>query len=93
MHEYFGSGTYEVKIASSGEIIPISEGHTMLEALRMAGIDIPSSCEGGVCLDCKTRYLAGQPVHRDITLPRNQRSEYLTPCVSGCEGGRITLDI
>lgn len=97
--EHFGADgagsdpAYEVEIASSGQIIPVSEGHTMLEALRMAGVDVPASCEGGICLDCKTRYLSGTPNHRDITLPKSERGEYLTPCVSGCDGGRITLDL
>lgn len=97
--EYFGAATaagdpaYEVRIASTGQIIAVPEGHSMLEALRIAGVDIPASCEGGVCLDCKTRYLSGIPVHRELTMAKAERSEYLTPCVSGCEGGRITLDL
>ncbi len=88
-----GDPAYEVEIASSGQIVPVPEGHTMLEALRMAGVEVPASCEGGVCLDCKTRYLSGTPIHRELTMPKSERGEYLTPCVSGCEGGRITLDL
>lgn len=97
--EHFGAEnlgadpTYEVEIASTGQVIPVPEGHTMLEALRMAEVDVPASCEGGICLDCKTRYLEGTPVHRDITMPKQDRADYLTPCVSGCDGGRIKLDL
>lgn len=88
-----GDPAYEVEIASTGQIVPVPEGHTMLEALRAAGLEVPASCEGGVCLDCKTRYLSGTPVHRELTMPKSERSTYLTPCVSGCDGGRITLDL
>ncbi len=88
-----GDPAYEVEIASTGQVVPVPEDYTMLEALRMAGVDVPASCEGGVCLDCKTRYLAGAPIHRELTMPKSERGEYLTPCVSGCEGGRITLDL
>lgn len=88
-----GDPAYEVEIASTGQIVPVPEGHTMLEALRAAGLDIPASCEGGICLDCKTRYISGTPIHRELTMPKSERSEYLTPCVSGCEDGRITLDL
>lgn len=88
-----GDPAYEVEIASTGQIVAVPEGHTMLEALRMADVEVPASCEGGVCLDCKTRYLSGTPVHRDVAMPNSERGEYLTPCVSGCDGGKITLDL
>ena len=83
--EYFGAHgaggdpAYEVEIASTGQIVPVPEGHTMLESLRMADIEVPASCEGGVCLDCKTRYLSGTPIHRELTMPKSERGEYLTP--------------
>jgi hypothetical protein len=52
-----------------------------------------ASCEGGVCLECKTRYLAGTPIHRDLTLPAAERGQFLTPCVSGCSGEKLVLDL
>lgn len=97
--EHFGQNVdpfqkaYEVKIASSGQIVPVSAGQTMLDALRQAEIDVPASCEAGICLDCKTRYLDGAPDHKDILLPKAERATHLTPCVSGCRGERITLDL
>ncbi|WP_118135489.1 PDR/VanB family oxidoreductase [Oceanicella sp. SM1341] len=97
--ELFGAGeatghtAYEVELARSGAVIPVAAGETMLEALRGAGLDIPSSCEAGVCLECRTRYLAGTPEHRDLAMPAADRHAWLTPCVSGCAGGRIVLDL
>lgn len=97
--EHFGQNAdpgqlaYEVEIASSGAVIPVSAGQTMLDALRLAEVEIPASCEGGICLECKTRYIKGTAEHRDILLTTEDRREYLTPCVSGCQGDRITLDL
>lgn len=35
------------------------EGHSILKAARQAGIDVPSSCSGGVCLSCQAEILEG----------------------------------
>jgi vanillate O-demethylase ferredoxin subunit len=84
---------YEVVLARSGRAIPVARGETMLQALRVAGVDMPASCEGGVCLECKTRYLEGAPMHRDLVMPAAERGQYLTPCVSGCASERLVLDL
>lgn len=84
---------YAVELARSGRLIVVPRGQTMLSALREAGVEMNASCEGGVCLECKTRYLAGSPIHRDLTLPAAERREFLTPCVSGCSGERLLLDL
>ena len=96
--EYFGATqeadtAYEVELARSGRVISVPEGQTMLQALRAADVDIAASCEAGICLDCKTRWLQGAPVHRELTMPKAERREWITPCVSGCEGGKIVLDL
>ncbi len=98
--EYFGSaacgptGTdYEVELGRSGVVVPVVRGQSMLVALRAAGVEVEASCEAGVCLACKTPYLSGTPVHRDLIMTSDDRQSYITPCVSGCAGGRIVLDI
>lgn len=84
---------YEVHLARTGRTLPVAAGQTMLEALRAAGVEVSASCEAGVCLNCKTRYLSGTPLHRDLALPDAERATHLTPCVSGCAGSAITLDL
>jgi ferredoxin-NADP reductase len=97
--EFFGSApscgqtAYEVRLARSERVIPVPPGETMLNALREAGVDVPSSCEGGVCLECKTRFLDGMPVHRDLVMSAADRRQFLTPCVSGCAGSQLVLDL
>ena len=82
-----------MRLVRSGRTIPVAPGETMLNALREAGVDVPSSCEGGVCLECKTRFLDGMPVHRDLVMSAADRRQYLTPCVSGCAGAQLVLDL
>lgn len=96
--EHFGGETgidpaYEVVLARSGQVVPVAPGQTMLQALRAADIDVPASCEGGVCLDCKCRWTNGTPTHRDLTMPERDRDAWITPCVSGSASARLTLDL
>ncbi|MBK0329464.1 oxidoreductase [Rhodobacteraceae bacterium F11138] len=96
--EHFGIAAgvdpaYEVLLARSGQVVPVAPGQTMLQALRAADVHVPASCEGGVCLDCKCRWLEGTPIHRELTMPLDDRKEWITPCVSGSAGPRLTLDL
>lgn len=96
--EHFGVAAgadpaYEVVLARSGRTIPVAPGQTMLQALRAADVDLPASCEGGVCLECKCRWLEGTPIHRELTMDKRDRDEWITPCVSGSAGPSITLDL
>jgi ferredoxin len=98
-HEAFGvedmgqEAAYRVELARSGAVVDVPPGQTMLHALRQNGVEIDASCEGGVCLECKTRFLEGTPIHRDLAMKPEDRAEYITPCVSGCAGERIVLDL
>lgn len=84
---------YTVVLGRSGCRVPVRPGQSMLSALRHAGVEMPSSCEAGVCLECKTRYTEGEILHRDLVMSPADRTVYLTPCVSGCQSDTVTLDI
>ncbi len=84
---------YEVVLEKSGCVVKVPKGQTMLGALRLADIDIPASCEGGICLECKTRYLEGSPIHRDLVMQSVEREKFVTPCVSGCASEKLILDL
>ncbi len=44
-----------------------NNGHeSLLDTLRRAGIEVPTSCENGVCATCKGRILAGSVNYPDI---------------------------
>ena len=84
---------YEVVLEKSGRVIPVPMGQTMLGALRIAGVKVPASCEGGICLECKTRYLGGSPIHRDLVMSADDRKDFITPCVSACASEKLVLDL
>ncbi|GGB54798.1 iron-sulfur protein [Tistrella bauzanensis] len=84
---------YVVDLARSGGSVEVAVGQTMLDALRQAGVEIEASCHAGVCTSCKTRYLAGSPLHKDLVMSPADRREFVTPCVSEVMGARIVLDL
>src|SRR5262245_36068030 len=85
-----GNTRFEVEIASSGQIIVVAEDQTVAQALAAAGIDLPISCEQGVCGTCLTRVISGEPDHRDIYLSSDEHAanDQFTPCCSRAKSAR-----
>lgn len=90
-----GDGSFEVEIKSTGEVITIPADRSVLHVLEEAGIDIPVSCEEGVCGTCLTRVLAGVPDHRDLFMTDEEHAlnNQFTPCCSRAKSGRLVLDL
>ena len=86
---------FAVKLASSGRIIAVPKDKTVVEVLAEAGIEIPMSCEQGVCGSCLTRVLEGEPDHKDIYLsPQEQaKNDQFTPCCSRSKSAVLVLDL
>jgi ferredoxin-NADP reductase len=84
---------YTLVLARSGTEIPVGAGQTMLAALEDFGIDVSSSCCGGICGACKVGWVEGKPVHRDRVLSPYERERYLMACVAGSESERLVLDL
>jgi vanillate O-demethylase ferredoxin subunit len=86
---------FDIRIASSGAMVHVDKGITALAALAAHGIDLPSSCEQGVCGTCVTRVVDGVPDHRDHFLTAEQRASnaQFTPCCSRSCSPVITLDL
>lgn len=100
--EYFKSnvesateGGFKVVLARSGITLPVKSGETILQAVLAAGVDVPSSCEEGVCGSCETRVLAGEPDHRDLILSDQEKKAGRTMmiCCSGSKSASLTLDL
>lgn len=89
------SDSFEVQIASTGEILTVGAETTVAEALIAIGIDIPLSCEQGICGTCATRILEGIPDHRDsyFTDEEQRGNNIFTPCCSRAKTARLVLDI
>jgi vanillate O-demethylase ferredoxin subunit len=86
---------FQIKLACSGRIIDVTSQQTAVEALQACGVDIPTSCEQGVCGTCVTRVLSGEPDHRDSYLTDEERAanDQFLPCCSRSKTAMLTLDL
>ncbi|MDP3874864.1 MAG: PDR/VanB family oxidoreductase [Methyloversatilis sp.] len=89
------AGSFDVKIASSGRIVPVAADQTVLAALASAGVELPFSCEQGVCGTCLTRVIEGEPDHRDafLTDVEKARNDQFLPCCSRARSPMLVLDL
>jgi vanillate O-demethylase ferredoxin subunit len=90
-----GDQAFEVQLASSGRVVVVPAGQSVVQALAAAGIEVLTSCEQGVCGTCLTRVLDGQPEHRDQYLtPEEQAAcDQFLPCCSRARSPRLVLDL
>ncbi|CRM38063.1 Phenoxybenzoate dioxygenase subunit beta [Pseudomonas sp. 37 R 15] len=88
-------GSFEMLIASTGGVIKVGADETALQALLKNGIEVPASCEEGVCGTCLTRILEGTPEHRDmyLTTAEREKGDQFTPCCSRSKTPRLVLDL
>lgn len=86
---------YEVELRRSGITLTVDPGKPLIDAVRAAGVTVPSSCREGVCASCETPVLAGQVVHRDSVLTAEERAADNTMmlCVSAAASSRLVLDL
>jgi len=99
---FFGDGLIEdtgsefsVECAQSRTKVQVSSDDSILAALARVGIEVPSSCEEGVCGSCETAVLAGEPDHRDFVLSDDERKANGTMmiCVGRSFSKALVLDI
>ncbi|MEP5762026.1 MAG: cytochrome P450/oxidoreductase [Litoreibacter sp.] len=99
--EHFGAeidvdgDPFEVVAQLSGISVQVGPNQTILEALNMAGISVPTSCQNGVCGSCLTPVLAGKPDHRDLVLTDIEKSanDRIAVCCSRSNSPRLVLDL
>ena len=80
------SNTYTVEIHHQGntQTIEVPEDQKVLVAAREAGIDLPISCEAGVCTSCAGKLFEGEVEQSDGMglSPELQGEGYALLCVS-----------
>ena len=88
-------GGFTVKLARSGRELNVQPGRSLLQVLLDAGVDIPFSCEEGICGSCETRVLEGVPDHRDAILSEEERAagKTMMVCCSGSKTACLVLDL
>jgi len=86
---------FYVEIKRTGQIVLVPHDKTVVQALAEIGVDIPVSCEQGVCATCLTNIVEGVPDHRDLILTRDEQAsnKLFTPCVSRAKSDILVLDL
>ena len=82
-----------IEILSTGQKISLTRAESIIDALARMGIEVPTSCQSGLCGTCKTRYISGDVEHGDCILSEAEHEEYLTPCISHIKSGTLVLDL
>jgi phthalate 4,5-dioxygenase reductase subunit len=83
---------FRIRLATSGDVVDVPVGTTILEALRAHGLDVPSSCESGTCGTCRTRLIAGEADHRDLVLAEHEHADSIMVCVSRAKSDELVID-
>ncbi len=101
--EYFGSAPvmrsgdqpFTVQLARLGASVEVESRETIVQALARIGVEIPVSCEQGVCGTCLTRVCDGIPHHRDTYLLDHEKdaNDQILPCCSRAKSDVLVLDL
>ena len=89
------SGSFEVVCQASGVTLTVPPDKTVLATLHDAGIEVPCSCEQGICGTCEVRVLGGEVDHRDSIQSQTERAanQSMMVCVSRARSPQLLLDI
>jgi ferredoxin-NADP reductase len=84
---------FRVRLAQSGGEYDVPAGETIINVLRRHGVETRTSCELGYCGACLTRYLDGEPDHRDPILGDRARETHMLICCSRARSPLLVLDL
>lgn len=84
---------FRVKLERSGLDLEVPSGKTIVDVLREHHVFIETSCQEGYCGTCLTRYIAGEPEHRDSVLDDDDRKEFVLVCCARSKSPVLTLDL
>ncbi|MGB1010792.1 MAG: cytochrome P450/oxidoreductase [Thiolinea sp.] len=99
--EHFGAeistegDVFTVETQRSGVSFNVAPGETIAAKLLEQGIDVPMSCQSGVCGTCLTRVIKGTPDHRDLVLNDLEKAsnQQIAVCCSRSKSKTLVLDL
>lgn len=93
--DHANDGAFTVELAASGRTCQVPADKSVLEVLLAAGVDLPFSCEAGICGTCLTRVVSGTPDHRDSFLTDAEKAagDQFMPCCSRSSTPVLVLDL
>jgi vanillate O-demethylase ferredoxin subunit len=87
------AGSFEVLLARRGIRLQVLPEQTIVRAIELAGLRVPTSCLAGLCGSCKTGYLQGEVEHLDYILSDEEHQHCMTLCVSRARSPLLVLDL
>ncbi|PLC04979.1 oxidoreductase [Variovorax sp. RO1] len=101
--EYFAAPTgtaaattglpFTLKLARRGIEVPVAADQTAVDALHEVGIDIPVSCQQGLCGTCVVEGDGEGAEHRDFCLTGTERRTKVALCCSRAKGLDLVLQL
>jgi vanillate O-demethylase ferredoxin subunit len=90
-----GLDSFDVQLASSGQIVRVDSKTSIVEALAAIGVEVDTSCGEGVCGTCMIDVVSGEPEHRDHCLSKAERASnsVICCCVSRSRSPVLVLDL
>ncbi len=85
--------TFELILERSQMRLPVGPGESMADVLQLAGVPLETLCEQGVCGTCVTRWLDGEPDHRDSCLSAAEQATHVAVCCARSHSPTLTLDL
>ena len=100
--EYFAAPTdaatstglpFTLMLAKRGIRVPVAADQTAVDALHEVGIDIPVSCQQGLCGTCVVEGDGEGAEHRDFCLTGSERRHKVALCCSRAKGTELVLQL
>ena len=93
--ETAGDKPFQVRFDLSDVTATVPADRSILEIAQENDIPVMSSCSEGTCGSCQTRVIAGEVIHRDSYLSREQQAAgtEMIICVSRAAGSRLVLEL
>jgi vanillate O-demethylase ferredoxin subunit len=88
-----GERAFTLVLVRSGLTLEVPADRSVMSVVHAAGIDLPVSCEQGVCGTCITDVISGRPDHRDQCLDDALREQCFTPCCSRSLDAVLSIDL
>lgn len=86
---------FEVQLNSTGAVYNVAPSQSIAHVLAGVGVEVPLSCEQGICGACVTGVLEGLPLHLDSVLSDGEQASnrLMTLCCSRSRSARLVLDL
>lgn len=83
---------FEVRLARSGLSVQVAPDQSIVRAIELAGLRVPTSCLSGLCGACKVDVLEGEVEHNDCILSDEDHARCMTLCVSRAKSPSLVID-